>query len=136
MPTNRKRRPQPRRTEVAELEWNLRYELLHGRPMIYPEHDLDTLTAAWVLHRVALLEEWIAEQPGTRLFAWYFFVGVPKYGERRVIDTRLTAEELNGWRVRGILHTDTIPPLQEPEVVYLHRNKVMSPEECQRAGIL
>jgi hypothetical protein len=79
------------------------------------------------MHRARLLPQWIAENPGTRPFAWWRFVGVPKFGERPIVpDAEMTEADLDAWRLHGILHTSTIPPLQEDETAFLRRHGVLN----------
>jgi hypothetical protein len=61
---------------------------------------------------------------------WLFEL-VPQYGERRVIDPKFGAYRAN-WLTHGILHTDTEPPIQEPEAEYLKRHGLLT--YAERAG--
>jgi hypothetical protein len=105
------------------------YTLASGLGLIerYPTEDV---RAAWEEHGEWILETWIDHFPGSRPFGWYLAVGVPRFGERRLLEDRM---RLPCWRENsshhGILNIYSIAPAQEPEVEYLRRHGQLSEEE-------
>lgn len=140
MPTNRRYRTKQRQQQIDELNGSLEYDLLHGSPFFSLPgcefEDLDLMCKAWRLHRDELRTKWTAtEPPGTRCFAEWCFELVPKYGERRT--TKYWNEHHEEFRDQhlkhGILHTHTIPAMQEPEHEYLRRHEIINDAEYQAA---
>ena len=137
MPTNRHYRTKLRRQQIDELNRSLEYELLHGKPLFpFPGStfdDDDLMLRAWELHRERLLAEWLDAHPGTRPFAWWKFEAVPKHGERRLTtDGEAILPYREAWEKHGILHTRTIPPMQELEIEYLRRHGYLLDGEEER----
>jgi hypothetical protein len=131
MPTKRRHRLAPMRQDFWDLDANLEYELLTGRALIpacgfASEEDM---RAAWDQHRDRLLAEWIKEKPCSRPFGWWKFEGVPRHGERPIICERFEAKYKPNWEKHGILHTNTVPPIQEPERDFLRRHGELAEEE-------
>ena len=133
MPTNRRRRPCSRRSDVEALTFNQMLDLLTGTPYFEGfDDDVDAMSDAWDAHADRILAAWIPRFPGTRPFAAWLFDLVPEHGERRVLDddyARLTAS-YPAWRTHGILHTDLEPPIQEEEATYLARNHLLTDAEA------
>lgn len=131
MPTNRRYRLKQRRHCVHTLDASLEFELQTGQGMLESFPDVETMRAAWEIHREQIIEEWITEKPGTRPFAWWLFEGVPRHGER--LTTAAWTSFYGGNRrlheLHGILHTQYFPPAQEEESKYLLRHGYLSPEE-------
>jgi hypothetical protein len=119
---------------VAELNRSQEYHLLHGRGW-FPDDFVDEgqMRDAWTQHRERLMREFVAANPGRRPFAWWYFEGVPRYGERPVVDQRVRPEYLDREREQkhGLLHTHTYRPIQELEANFLHRNGVLSRHEWE-----
>lgn len=138
MPTNRRRRPQSRRGDVAELDFCHEYHLLHGYWMIEGFETREEFEAAWDYHGERLLAEWVEEHPGSRPFAWWL---IDHGKERPVIDGRPTAqqfaaacrEDIGGRVTFGFLHMHTEPPLQEDETDYLDRLQLLT--DTERAAL-
>jgi hypothetical protein len=131
MPTNRHlRRPERRETFVG-LTDEVRRCLEHGRCYFMPYPSIDVLREAWQHYGETITAEWIAEQPGTRPFGWWLFVGVPKYGERRTTQWwKPMHEEFRAAHCTyGILDTHYFPRCQEAERDYLRRNGEITDEE-------
>ena len=112
--------------EKRELETGMSYD----NPFC---GDVDLLAAAWESHRGKLLPAWIKQRPGTRPYAWWVCEGVPQFGERRVTAewSREHEQHRENWSRWGILHTNTVPPLQEPQRAYLERNQLLTPLEMR-----
>lgn len=132
MPTNRHLRRPERREMFRGLTDEIRYCLETG--LCYLTHEqpsIDALRDAWEAHGAAITAEWIAKEPGTRPFAWWLFVGVPKYGERRTTPWWKPMHEENraAHCKFGILQTNYFPRCQELERDYLRRNGEISDEE-------
>lgn len=143
MPTNRRRRLQARRPDVAELtKWQRRH-LESGHPLFRDAgfRDLETFTAAWELHREEILRDFIAKYPGHRPFAWWV---LDHRQERPIVNpgplaAACIAEERR--RTFGFLHTSilipapgpTFIPFQEPETAYLARKNVLT--KAERAAL-
>jgi hypothetical protein len=125
MPTNRRRRRPGRRTDVQVLTPDLLRELLHGQGMFGNVED-DAVVDAWEQHGDAILERWIAEWPGTRPFAWWL-CDAP--GERLVVPA-FDQSHRAGWAKHGVMHTHTIPPIQESEEEFLSRHDLLTPDEA------
>jgi hypothetical protein len=123
MPTNRRRRAPRRRGDMVELSPSQEYHLLHGNGFLpFDFVDDEQMQDAWDTHREALMAKWFEEYPAdTRPFAWWLFEGVPDYGERPVILKNWNPAYRKNWSYHGILHTNTIPPIQEPEGEFLRR---------------
>jgi len=128
--TTRTAGPRRRRDWTTELNESERCELEMGIPLIDAlALDDAQLELAWQRHGETLLAEFIGEHPGRRPFAWYRFVGIPQHGERRIIDSRFTREDLISLELHGILDTWMIPPLQESQQEYLRRCGELTPDE-------
>jgi hypothetical protein len=127
MPTNRRRRRPDRRLEVKVLTSEMLRALVYGLSFFRNETAED-LRAAWEEHGDWLLDAWVERHPGSRPFGWHLCVGVPEFGERRVLDLRFPVA-LENCRYYGVLNTHTIAPLQEPEEEYLRRNGQLSDDE-------
>lgn len=130
MPVSRRKR-RDHRPDLETLTRHQERELLFGRP-VFPEMgfgDIETLAAAWALHRQRLLPAWIADRPGTRPFAWWLLEAVPKFGER--LKTTLWQEQYREASTGpyGMLHTHFYPSLQESESAYLVRNGLLTAKE-------
>jgi hypothetical protein len=140
MPTNRRsrntRRVQLDRTAVfAELEINIRQELLTGTPFFSPGLTTDELRYFWEQFADEIRSAWKEKNPpGTRCFSEWAFEIIPKHGERKVTPEfeRRCREEL-GFRERltkhGILHTHTWPAFQESDADYLRHNGLLEKGE-------
>lgn len=129
MPTNRRRRSVGRRVDVRALTSELLLSLLAGKGFFGSESDED-VRAAWEEHGEWILEAWIENYPGTRPFAWWM---CEAKGERLTtphFDQHCEPHRAN-WLVRGVLHTHTLPPLQESEEEYLRREGLLTPEEAE-----
>lgn len=137
MPTNRRTRKYRRRTSGECLTPDVEAELLHGRPWLSGEgvDDLDILRHAWETHRAEVLAKWASEHPaGTRPFGFWLFEAVPQYGERPTTPrwNEFCEPYRERWLKHGILHTNTFPPSQEPEVDFLRRHGLLTPGEIRR----
>jgi hypothetical protein len=131
VPTNRRKRLPRRRQDVAELDEDLEIALLTGRPYFGP-YPAETLADAWRVHGDRLVREYKAGRPGRRPFWWWMAIGVPRYGERPVVDPRYVGQsrdDLARWMTLGILHTDGHPPMQEFEEEFLDRVGVITHQE-------
>jgi hypothetical protein len=128
MPTKRTTRtPRPRAT--AELDFNLEEELRSGAPWFtgcgFPSPQ--EMALAWQIHGRRITEEYIAENPGRRPFGWWYFVGVPKYGEPPLVSTHPAH-----YKRREDIPADSLllrhgiliqfEPLQENETDFLYRH--------------
>lgn len=82
---------------------------------------------AWDYYRDRIREPFIKANPGKRPYAEWVFELVPAYGERRII--RENTLDREAWTQWGILHTNTIPPIQEPERDYLERHGLLTADE-------
>ena len=126
-----------RRAEFAELtkfqtDWLLRAANWFGD--IDLAGDIDASRAAWELHRRTLLSGFIKANPGRRPFAWWIF----DHGKERPIRDGhgFTEEFFAEQRAEtfGYLHTDIWRGpqfVQEPQVAYLRRHNLLSPEELE-----
>ena len=94
--------------------------------------DIDASRAAWELHRDTLLPEFIKANPGRRPFAWWIF---DHKQERPIREGHGFAEQFFAEQraeTFGYLHTDIWRGpqfVQEPQVAYLRRHNLLSPEE-------
>lgn len=97
----------------------------------YTKYTKAELEAAWREHGDTITKEWITVMPGTRPFAAWLFELVPQHGERRTTEHWTAEHERHrqNWTTYGILHTLTIPALQEPEVDYLARHGLLRAQE-------
>jgi hypothetical protein len=159
MPTNRRKRRVERRADLTGLTYDQYRHLAYGSPFFDGYASKEELVAAWREHEAVILPLWQQTYPGTRPFAWWAAEG----RERRVLtaaEVRAWAREqypdswgqwlpaddatlLRGftseYRGRGekfgVLHTHTLPPMQEDEAVYLRRHGLLSrAEEALAAG--
>src|SRR5262245_53544521 len=106
MPTNRKRRRLDRRQQIHELDDSLRRHLVYGSDF-FPDtgfQDMGVFRFWWQSLRDVVMSAWIEQCPCTRPFAWWLFVGVPRHGERRVVDPG-PCQIGDAQRRYGILHT-------------------------------
>jgi hypothetical protein len=127
-----------RGAKIEELTFGQRFDLLTGTEMILGTGFSDTndMRAAWELHRDSLRAEWASEHaPGTRCFAEWFFEIVPKCGERPTTKyfTAKHAAHREAHLIRGIMHTNTLPEMQESEHRFLHRHGIIDDAEFQAA---
>ena len=133
MPVKQKFRSRRRSTE--QLTIGIRHELLHGKSLIHSFEDEGVLRRAWELHQDEICREFRERHPLDRCpgyvrpFGEWLFEIVPDYGERRVVASRFKQEHRPGWVRHGILHTHTIPPIQETEVEFLRRHDLLNAEE-------
>lgn len=153
MATNRSRRHPRRRAGVA-LNPNTWHYLERGSHLL-PWDDFQSqaeVKAAWETWRAAVLPEWVKLYPGTRPFAWWALEAIPRHGERRL----LTHKEVAAWcrghgcpvppdvdlagraallrgqaELFGVLHTETVPPMQESELTYLNRLDLLEDAEVR-----
>ena len=130
-----RRTTQKRRADLTTLSVDQKRDLLYGKPFIVHAgfQDEDEMRRAWEAHREALLEEWRDKRPpGTRPFSMHLFELVPKFGERRT--TRHYKPAIGAdWLKHSILHSNTVPAMQESEPEYLLRNGVIDPWEFQQS---
>ena len=96
--------------------------------------DIDASRAAWDLHRDTLLPAFIAANPGQRPFAWWIF---DHRKERPIREGHGFAPEFFAEQraeTFGYLHTDIWRGprfVQEPQVAYLRRHGLLTPEELE-----
>jgi hypothetical protein len=94
------------------------------------------MRAAWELHAESLRAEWAeVRAPGTRCFAEWLFVIVPKHGERPTTanwDAR-HEQHRKRWLKFGLLDTHCWPAMQEEEHEFLHRIGYIGDEEYAAA---
>jgi hypothetical protein len=136
MPTNRRRTKPNRRQQVRELGPDLKRHLLYGYFFQEGFQDLQAMRGWWREVRAAVLPAWVKQLPCTRPFAWWLFEGVPRHGERLLVDPFPEwAPNLKQERQRhfGILHSHYLPPLQESEGVYLQRHRLLAAAERRLA---
>lgn len=111
-----------------ELTKDQRRELETGMSYFRPfGNDIEAFRDAWETHRDDIRSEFIEQHPGRRPFGEWLFELIPQFGERRII--RENTIEREAWTQWGILHTNTIPPIQEPEHEYLSRHGLLTIDE-------
>ena len=127
MPTNRRRRRPSRRLNVETLTPEMLRALAHGSSF-FGQETAEDIRDAWEEHGEWLLEAWVGVHPGSRPFGWYLCIGVPEFGERRLI-CEMTPEYRRNSSHHGVLNKFTISPMQEPEEAYLRRHGQLSDDE-------
>ncbi len=143
MPTNRTRRPAPRRGQIADAERilgkkDLLCHLVDGRPL-FSDGGFKTLAefeAAWKLCRDFILPNFIKRHPGRRPFGWW---RIDHQQERDIIVENLagmSAERFRKLHVKphhfGYLHTRFVPQVQESEFDHLSRYGLLEFGEAER----
>src|SRR5262245_17338425 len=131
-----RRRGRVRRLDLLVLTKGQRYHLETGCVCVPGAgfgSDRESFEDAWEIHRDTILEEFIAEHPGRRPFAWWL---LDHAQERPVVGTWATEREVEALRHDprrfckfGFLDTSILGPdedgelvpLQEPEEDYLAR---------------
>ena len=130
------RRTRRTRPDLQVLHASLEEELLTGLPFFVGDgasfRNLEDFRAAWEIHRDRLRAEWRNSRgPGRRCFAEWLLELIPQYGPRRT--TRAYAEHCQQYEpprlLWNILHTNTVPPWQEPERDYLDRHGLLDGKE-------
>jgi hypothetical protein len=125
-----------RLSDFSELSYDEKRELFFGRPMIYGQgfQNEDDMAVAWRQHRASLQAEWEENSlPGTRCFAEWKFCIVPEYGERKTTEFFREKNRQNLLR-HEILHTSTIPMMQESEAEFLFRHGLVDAAEYEEAN--
>jgi hypothetical protein len=138
MPRFYRRAPQ-RRPAPADLDADLRAELLFGAPLLGPGCvHRGILAQAWALHGETVLRDFIQCHPGRRPFAWWLL----DHGKERPInpdvpeDVAARMQEQNTYY--GYLHSSVIgkwggrlTTFQEDETEYLERHRLLTRQEKQ-----
>jgi hypothetical protein len=129
---------------VVRLDYDCEYELLHGEPMFDAggfNGKREAFKLAWQVHGEELLEEFVAENPGQRPFAWWV---LEHKKERPIADSHEPygaewAQHLREKNMFGYLHGNAFggrdfTPLVEPEENYLDRHGLLTNEERRVLG--
>ena len=128
MATNRRRKEFSRRGDVEPLDGDRAMHLAYGYDVFGGGFtSADELLRSWAVHGAVILPAWLERFPGYRPFAWWFEVA-PRHGERRILPGQEHDAEIwregNRNRHFGLLHTETIPPIQESQTEFLERKKL------------
>lgn len=132
--TTRKSGPR-RRGDLSRLTADQKEELFRGRSFVdcLAFTSLDDMRVAWELHRDDLRDEWsLNNPPATRCFAEWLFEITPKFGERPLTPAArklISPAMADRWRRHGILHTNTTPPMQEPQHEFLYQHGLIDGPE-------
>jgi hypothetical protein len=136
MPRFYRRAPQ-RRPAPAELDADLRAELIFGVPLLGPGcADRDALAEAWALHGDTVLRDFVQRHPGQRPFGWWLL----DHGKERPINPDVPDAVAARLREQntyyGYLHSSvlgkwagTVTWFQEPEAEYLRRHRLLTSKE-------
>jgi hypothetical protein len=116
--------------EEAERTFLLRGERAPGLPPFFPYGDA---RPKWLEHRAALLNEWIAEHPGTRPAAWWAF-DVPRGAWREHVGgAGEQSAIMSPDHAPSFYRCDpTDPPQVESTATFLRRLGVLLPGEEER----